>query len=184
MGREMRRKEERKNKKKTEKRQEELDFDIKGITIIKLVSFVAIFLFVLYLVIAVFVTKEISISDSNTEKTTEKESESTNENISNRILASTTFEQKESVYYVYYYDFNEADEVIDSAISNKSDSKFYRVDTSSSLNKNYVTEDNGNKNVTGIENLKVKNPTLLQITNDKVTAYYEGVNPIINYLEK
>lgn len=182
MGRELRRKEERKNKNRKVQMKEQLDTSIKGSTIIKLVVFVALLLFILWFVIAVFITKEIDISEGKDETNTSETTNTTS--VSNRILASATFNQKEEVYYVYYYDFTDEDEAIASAISDKSDLKIYRVDTSSSLNQNYVTEEEGNKNITGIDNLKVKNPTILQITNDQVTAYYEGSSSILSFLNQ
>ncbi|MCI6265740.1 MAG: hypothetical protein MR598_02705 [Erysipelotrichaceae bacterium] len=181
MGRELRRKEERKNKRKTTKNQKELDTSIKGSTIAKVAIFTVLLLLILYYILAVFITKEIDVSGTKGENTTE---ESNTNNVSNRILASATFEQKESEYYVYFYDFAEEDKNIASVISSKSDLKIYRVDTSSSLNQNYVTEDLGNHNVTGINDLKVKNPTLIQVTEDQVTAYYEGSSSIIAFLEQ
>lgn len=180
MGRELRRKEEKKSKNKNIKRQEELDTSIKGSTIIKIVLVVGILLLILYYVLAVFVTKEIDVTGKKDNETSDTSNTSS---VSNRILASTIFEQKESVYYVYFYDFTDEDNNIASAISSKSDWKIYRVDTSSSLNQNYVTEGAGNANVMGIEDLKVKSPTLIQITDDKVTAYYEGSSSIITALE-
>ena len=84
--------------------------------------------------------------------------------------------------WYYFYDFNEEDKNISSAISSKSEMDIYRVDTSSSLNRNYVTEENGNRNVTGLGDLKVKNPTLIKISGDKVVLYLEGTEEIVNYL--
>ncbi len=180
MGRELRRREERKNKSKNVHSQEKLDTSIKGVTVIKVVVVVALILFALYYVVAIFITKEIDISGN---KDSEASSSTTDtSSVSNRILASATFSQLEEVYYVYFYDFTDEDEGIASAIGGRSDLKIYRVDTSSSLNANYVTEDASNHEVTDIQNLKVKNPTLLEITNDQVTGYYEGNTNIINYL--
>lgn len=181
MGRELRRKEEKKNKNKNIKKVEELDTSIKKSTIIKLVLFIAILLFVLYYIVAVFITKELKITgfDNDTETTETTDTTSTTD----KILAKNIFNQKESTYYVYFYDFSDADENIDSAISGKSDWKVYRVDTSSGLNQNYVTEENGNRNVTSISDLKVKNPTIIQVTNDKVTAYHEGSSEILSLLK-
>lgn len=180
MGRELRRKEEKKNKNKVANKQEELDTSIKGTTIVKVVVFVLLLLLILWYILAVFVTKEIDISGNKENNNDVADTSS----VSNRILASQTFEQSEEVYYVYYYDFNDEDENISSTINSKNDMKIYKVDTSSSLNQNYVTEEKGNNSVTGINDLKVKNQTLLEITNDKVTGYYEGSINIINFLNK
>ena len=127
---------------------------------------------------AVFITKEVDVSSKKDNDTTEN----TTSSVSNKILAQRIFEQSEEEYFVYFYDFNEEDKNISSAISGKSEMKIYRVDTSSGLNQNYVTESESNRNVTGIENLKVKNPTLIKISGDKVSLYLEGETEIVNYL--
>ena len=53
----------------------------------------------------------------------------------------------------------------------------------SGLNKNYVTEETGNKNATSIDDLKVKSPTVVKISDDKVVGYYEGRDEIISHFE-
>ena len=182
MGRELRRKEEKKNKKLNKERKEiTSETNYSGLTLLKIVGAIAIILFVLYYFIAVFITKEVDVSGNKNSTTSEESTSSSSSSVSNAILAQRTFEQSEEEYYVYYYNFNDEDEAISSILSNKSDITLYRVDTSSALNQNYVTEESGNKNVTGINDLKVKNPTLIKVTGDKVTLYVEGVNEIINY---
>ena len=174
MSRELRRKEAKKNK--NTKKQEELDTSIKGSTLIKLIVGVILILVVLYYVVAIFITKEIEISWGNDNATN-----NVLEGVENKIIAKNTFNQSESKYYVYFYDFSDADENIEGAIG-LADSTVYRVDTGNGLNKNYVTEDEGNRDVTSIDDLKVKSPTLIKIDNDKVTAYYEGNNEILDFL--
>ena len=176
MGRELRRREEKKNKNKVIYKEKELDTGIKGSTLLKLVVFTAIILLVLYYVVAVFITKEINISWGNNDTT------ETSNTVENRILAKNIFNQKESEYLVYFYDFNDEDTNISDAV--KSNGKtIYRVDTSSALNSNYVTVDSGNRQVTSINDLKVVTPTVIEIRADKVVAYYEGRNEIISSLK-
>lgn len=177
MGRELKRKDARKNKNTTNKKIEELDTSIKISTLIKIVIGACLILLVLYYVVAVFITKEIAITNS-TENTTD--TTNTTEEVSNKILASKIFDQKEEKYYVYFYDFTDDDDTIASVVNNSS-LTIYHVNTNDALNKNYVTEENSNKNVTSISDLKVKNPTILEITNDKVTAYYEGFKEIMAF---
>ena len=178
MGREQKRKEQFKNKNKKIKT-EELDTSIKLETTIKLVSFVVIMLFVIYYVLAVFVTKELDISNgSNKEDITENN----NSTIDNKILASTIFEQKEEEYYVYFYDFNDKDELVESTVMGLSH-KVYKVDTSNGLNSKYTTEEEGNKEATSLEELKVKSPTVIKIKADKIVEYYEGSSKISNELK-
>lgn len=182
MGREQKRKELKKNKKSINNNIEENTIKIS--TTIKILLAVVIILLIVYYGLAVFVTKEINISGSNNNNTSSSNENGANNetNVSNKILASSTFNQPDSVYYVYFYNFSDEDESIASAIYNLTNNKVYRVDTSSGLNKKYVTEDSGNKNVSNINNLKVKDPTIIKIDNDKVTGYHEGVNDIINFI--
>ena len=184
MGRELRRKEEKKNKKGKERQEISTEANYSGLTLLKIIGAIAIILFVLYYFIAVFITKEVDISGKKSNTTSEESTSSSSSNVSNAILAQRTFEQSEEEYYVYYYDFSDEDKTISSILNNKSNITLYRVDTSSALNQNYVTEENGNRNVTGINDLKVKNPTLIKVTGDKVTLYAEGVNEIVNYLNQ
>lgn len=176
MGRELRRKEAKRNNNKG-KKIEEIDTSIKGSTLFKLIAICVFMVVLLYLVVAIFITKEIEVSWFNNNKT-----EETNEVLSNRILAKNTFNQKESTYYVYFYDFTDEDQTVTGTTGLSAD-KLYIVDTSSGLNKNYVTEESGNRNVTSIDDLKVKSPTVLKITDDKVVGYYEGSSEIISHFE-
>lgn len=179
MGRELRRKQERQNKKIV--KQEELDTTIHGITILKVVFAVILILLVLYYILAVFVTKEIDVTGK---KNDDAANTNTAEGVTNKILASATFRQSEESYFVYYYDFSDEDESIKSALESRSDLKVYRVDTSSSLNSKYVTDGDTNLNVSTIDDLRVKNPTLLEITNDQVVHAYEGANRILEILNQ
>lgn len=175
MGRELKRKERKKNK--NIKTESEIDTSIKGKTVAKVIIFSTILLVVLYFVIAIFITKEIEISWINNEETSETDTNT----ITNKILAKNIFDQKEENYYVYFYDFTDEDAGIASAI-NGSKLTVYRVDTNNALNQNYVTEDTSNRNVTSIDNLKVKANTLIEIKADKVTAYHEGSTEILDFL--
>lgn len=177
MGRELRRKEAKKNKKQINNSNVELDTKINLITLLKLVFFVALLLLVIYYVLAVFVTKEIDIS--NKEADTKEEVSSTTTGVSDRILASNIFNQTDNVYYVYFYDFSETEDDLSSLISGNIEDKIYKVDTSSGLNSKYVTEEKGNKDATDISNLKVISNTLIKIDNDKIVKYYEGKNAIM-----
>lgn len=182
MGREQKRREQFKNKNK--KVEEELDTSIKLTTLLKLVGFMVILLFVIYYVLAVFVTKEISISNGNANSSnSEEETENNATTVSDRILASNIFNQKEDEYYVYFYDFSDENEAVASVMSNIS-TKVYKVDTSSSLNSKYVTDEKGNKKAKKVEDLRVKNSTVIKIDNDKIVEYYEGSSEILDGLSK
>ena len=185
MGREQRRREAKRNKKALEN--VNLEEEFKMSTTIKVVAGVILVLLALYYVIAIFVTKEINISaknDSDTEEVSNSEESSGDEESSTKILASATFRQSPEVYYVYYYDFSDELEEVTTEVDGITGDKVFKVDTSDSLNSNYVTDDKGNKDVTDIGDLKVKNPTLIKIDNDKVVGYYEGKDDILEFLNK
>lgn len=184
MGRELKRKEAKKNKKQNNNTNVELDTKISLITLLKLVFFIILFLLVIYYVLAVFVTKEIDISNKNATSNTEETSGTTNNTVSDKILASNIFNQKEEVYYVYFYDFKTQEEDdLSSLISGSIEEKLYKVDTNSGLNSKYVTTESGNKNATKLDELKVKSNTLIKIENDKIKEYHEGKNDIMASLK-
>lgn len=176
MGRELKRREKRKNKNKNQELN--VDTSMSAIGVAKVVGAVIILLLVLYYVLAVFVTKEIDISSGSSSNNDTNSSDS----VSDRILASNIFKQAEEEYYVYFYDFNDADASINNVISGISD-KVYRVDTSSSLNANYVSEDDSNKNARELDDLKVKSNTLIKIKADEIEEYYEGAREIIDGID-
>lgn len=145
-------------------------------SLVKIVIGVSILLGILYLVLAVFVTKEF---DSN--KSTDSTSSSENE-VSNKILAKNIFNQSPEEYYVYFYDFNNDDSDISNKLSSIS-GDLYKVDTSSGLNSNYVSDtETGNENAVDLNDLKVINPTLIKVSNDKIVEYIQSKNNIINYI--
>ena len=179
MGREQRRREEKKNRNKKDIEENELlDTTIHGVTVLKVCFATILILFVLYYVLAVFITKEIDISEKSDKADT---SDTSSANVSDKIIAANIFRQSEETYYVYCYDFNEEDEGVAQAIGSAKE-KVYRVNTSEGLNSKYVTEAPGNANASGLDNLKVSNPTLLVISADKIVGYYEGRSNIITFL--
>ena len=184
MGREQRRREEKRNKyRKDVEKQEELDTSIKGTTILKVASSIILILLVVYYIMAVFITKEIDISEKNNDMNA-TDTASVNKSVSNKIIAQNIFNQKEDTYYVYCYDFSDEDEGVAQAINGASNQTIYRLNTKDGLNSKYVTEESGNKNATSLEELKLVNPTLLVIQADKIVGYYEGRNDIMSFLSQ
>lgn len=164
MGRELRRKQAKRDGKSLEKENIENEQSIKKLIIIIVV--VVLFGGLIYLLSALFVTKELDWFSKNNESEIK-----TDKSI---ILASQSFSQKESDYYVYFYDFNEKKEDADitNIVTSKITDALYKVDTTSSLNSNYVSE-NTNKKAKKLEDLKVKNHTLIKISADSISEYYE-----------
>ena len=132
---------------------------------------------IIYLISALFITKELDWFSKD--KTNEKE----NSGISNSILASAIFKQREEEYYVYFYDFNEEEknsEITKLVDNNLISDKVYKVNTKSAMNANYVG-DTSNKEAKTLSDLRVVAPTLIKISGDTITEYYEK-DEIINKL--
>lgn len=167
MGRELRRKQAKKDGKSLE-REEIVETNQLKKLFINILVVVGIFS-IIYLLSALFITKELDWFNKNKENNKEE----TNSN--GAILASAIFNQKEEEYYVYFYDFDEEkeDSTITSLVdSSLSDSKVYKVNTKSAMNANYVG-DEGNKKAKTLDDLKVVNQTLIKIKGDTITEYYE-----------
>jgi len=166
MGRELRRKQAKKEGKSLEKEEIVEKNQIKKFAIITCSLIIAIS--IIYLTTALFITKELDWFDKKEEETEEKDS------ISNSILASSTFKQKETEYYVYFYDFKEEKNQITDAVNSKlTNSKVYKVDTTSAMNANYVGKES-NKKAKTLNELKVIAPTLIKVSNGTIVEYYEG----------
>ena len=176
MGRELRRKQAKKEGKSLKNENITEDYSLtKFVKVSVIVILSAVFL---YLVSAIFITKEINLFGKNNTTNT------TNQTVSNAILAKSIFNQSEESYYVYFYDFNESNNNINTIVSSKlSESKVYRVDTSSSFNSKYVS-DTSNKSAKTLDDLKVVKNTLIKIEGDTITMYLEGEEEITNNLSK
>lgn len=183
MGRELRRKQAKKEGKSLQKEEVE---DKNLIRKLLIITFILVFIgSAIYLLSALFITKELDWINSD-KSTKQSEAEENSNNVSNSILASAIFKQSEEDYYVYFYDFDNVDsdndlENITSTVENAlSNHKVYKVDTGSALNSKYVS-DSSNKNAKTLSELKVVSPTLIKITGDTITEYYEK-NEIISKL--
>ena len=135
-----------------------------------------------YLIIGIFVTKTIKFG------TEEKKEEKTEVSIDNStILMGQVFDQKESDYYVLIYNPKDNSSIIKNWKQHydlKTDGiKMYVVNSNDQLNKKYITKDNSNKNPTGYSDLRVKDPTLIKISNKSVSAYIEGDEQIVEALK-
>jgi len=174
MGRELRRKQAKKEGKSLERVETKENNQIKKY-IINIVSLLGIF-GLIYLASALFITKELDWFEK-------KENNENESSVSNTILASETFKQSESSYYVYFYDFDEDEkesDVTNLVNSNLVDNKVYKVNTKSAMNNNYIGEIS-NPSAKIIDELKVVNHTLIKITDGSITEYYEN-EEIINKL--
>ncbi|MBR3117248.1 MAG: hypothetical protein IKF36_05170 [Bacilli bacterium] len=134
-----------------------------------------------YLVIGIFITKTIKFGGDEEEKT-----EVVIDN--NTILAGQIFDQKEEEYYVLVYDVSDTKTMVNSwksLYSGKENAlKVYVVNSKISLNNNYIVKEDSNTSPTGYEDLKIKAPTLIKISNKTVTEYVEGEDEIKNVFNK
>lgn len=164
MGRELRRKQAKREGKSLKNEEIKEEYNVKKIVITCVIVLVSIGL--VYLISALFITKELDWFSK------EEVKENTS-SVENSILASAIFKQKEDEYYVYFYDFNKDNNMYKNIVSSKlSSKKVYNVDTSSGLNSNYVS-DVSNKKATGLDDLKVINDTVIKIVGDTIVEYYE-----------
>lgn len=164
MGRELRRKQAKREGKSLQK--EEVKDEYRTSNIIKLAIIIVLSLGIVYLLSALFLTKELDWFNK-------KENTEEIDVVSNSILAKSSFSQSEEEYYVYFYSFKKEDSEIASIVSSKlSDSKVYRVNTDSAMNANYVSE-TSNKNAKSLEDLKVVPNTIVKISNGAIIKYYE-----------
>lgn len=105
------------------------------------------------------------------------------------ILAGSTFKQNDTEYVVLYYDFtneNASDytSLVSTFTNNESNPTLYTVDLSRKFNSAYIKtdEESVNKNPTKATDLKLTNPTLIKIKDQKVIDYIEGYDQIKNYM--
>lgn len=131
-----------------------------------------------YLIIGIFVTKSINFGKNKDEKKEEV-------TIDNKtILAGQIFDQKDSEYYVLVYDVSDTKGILGNwknIYSRKENSiPVYVVDSENKINARFITEKDSNKEATGYDNLKIKSPTLIKVSDKVITEYTEGEEEIKN----
>ena len=146
--------------------------------LLKVLTVILGFLLIIYFLVAIFITKEIDWGTKNKEASEVKKIEE------NTILVSDIFSQSEKIYYVYFYEFRKPNTNIDKLINNnlKPNYKVYKVNTGSAYNASYIDKE-GNKEATTLEDIKIKNPTLIKFVSNNITEYYEGKDEILSYLK-
>ena len=145
--------------------------------IIKITIGVLLFFAIVYL-IAGLLTGEIKLKKEKEEEVKIQYSE---------ILAESTFKQNKNEYYVIYYNFDDNEAMLIDTIASdlSSDATVYKVDLSKGFNKNYIAQDGKVKNnPKNVKELKVTNPTLIKIKNNKVVKFQKGIDKIKEYAMK
>lgn len=175
MGRELNRKD---NKRKKGTVKEAVIYDNNPMqevyNLLKIIGIVLGVLIIIYLLVGIFVTKEITFGNkSNKEEITMN---------SNYLLASETFRQQEEKYYVYFYDFGKQNSNIESAITAKiKDERVYRVDIASSFNDKYIKE-KSNINAQNKDDLAINGVTFVLIENGVNVKYIESESAILEFI--
>ena len=182
MGRELRRKQAKKENKPLKdeiiKKNENPYDDI--YKLLKTFGIILALILIIYFLVAIVITKEIDWFSKD------ETNEETVNTVQNSILAKNTFMQVEEEYYVYFYEFGDENGSIATLVNSKlSNYSVYRVNTKDALNSNFVTNELlGNSSAVSIDDLKVINPTLIKISGDTISEYYETKDSIISYLEQ
>lgn len=165
------------------KRINTVENDDKMFGFITTIASIIVLLFVSYLIVGVFFTKEIDFKKKDKEEKTEESVTIDNKT----ITAGQIFDQKDDSYYVLVYDFESKLTNLSTFVSVYSGKEgsipIYKVDSASKLNSNFISKDSSNTNPTGYNNLKIKSPTLIKIENKAVTSYIEDETKIKNVLK-
>ena len=140
--------------------------------------FIKILIGVIIVVVgAYFVANAI---DKKNKATTSKEGEV---EISNtKIIVGSMLNRPYDNYYVFAYKSQDSNSVvyetlISMYLSKEKASKVYIVDLDNGLNEKYYSE-TGNPKATKIEELKISSPTLIKVSNKKISKYIEGQDKI------
>ena len=93
----------------------------------------------------------------------------------NKILAGETFEMSDTDYMVFYYNSTgenaaEYADMISKYREKENSLPIYTVDLNNGINKKYISEEEINS-VTNIDDLKVKDATLIRIKDKNVESY-------------
>ena len=161
-----------KNKNNMKKIEKQISNDSTEVnTIIKIVIGVLLFLGVAYFLMGV-ITGDIKLGKQQNMETQIQYEE---------ILAERTFQQKDTEYFVIFYEFSEKDALLDAIIEKLAYSKdVYKVDLDKKFNSAYIGEVNNNP--TSLEKMKVKSPTLIKVKNGKSNKVVSGIDSIKKYV--
>ena len=102
------------------------------------------------------------------------------------ILAGSTFTKQDGEYYVLFYDFDGDNNKLCEGIYNvfsslKTESKMYKVNLGSGLNKSYLAKSAEEVNTESPETLKVLEPTLIKVSEGKATEVISGKDKLVDY---
>ena len=133
--------------------------------------------FILFFVLFYVIT--LQVTDKKTKDTSTNVEEGTGE-----ILLGSSFNMNSEEYFVLYYD--STDTSVSSTCSslfqnyrdNNGEKSIYYVDMNSGFNRSYVTEEETNKSVENVSDLRINGPTLIKIQQGTIAEYIEGLDSI------
>lgn len=102
-----------------------------------------------------------------------------------QISAGSTFNMSDKKYLVIFYNRDNSGDITTAVSNYKSKDKalpIYYVDYNDAINASVTSKDSSNPNATKASELKVKNPTLIEISNGSISQYIEGEEKVIDYL--
>ena len=136
-----------------------------------IIGVIVLIFIVAYLIIGIFVTKEIKWfqGNHNTEEATTIQYK--------KILAGETFNQNKDSYYVIFTDADDFNYPVYETLATYN-SNIYIVDLSNTLNSVYKSEES-NSSVQKASDLKVKKDTMIKIENKANTLYIESKDEIL-----
>lgn len=102
-----------------------------------------------------------------------------------QISAGSTFNMSDKKYLVIFYNRDNSGDITTAVSNYKSKDKalpIYYVDYNDAINASVTSKDSSNPKATKASELKVKNPTLIEISNGSISQYIEGEEKVIDYL--
>lgn len=162
-------------------RKNKANYDVNLIKIFKILGILLVLFAIIYIGTAI-VTGEIKLKkDEEIEDAVSIQNE--------EILAGSTFKMQDKDYIVLYYDYTSVSAgIYDSLYSDYTSSqndvpKMYKVDLSKGFNKGYVSEkEKINVKPFNVEELQLKNPTLIRLKNNKVVKFITSKDEIKKYI--
>lgn len=140
---------------------------------------VLVTLIITYLLVGIFFTKSIKFKKEDNKPVVTIDNET--------ILLSNIFNQKENEYMVIIYDVNNENKSLDNWISyykgKNSEATIYTVDSKNKMNAKYIVEENSNREASNLDELRVISPTVIKISEGRITEYYEGETSVKEMLK-
>ena len=102
-----------------------------------------------------------------------------------QISAGSTFSMSDKNYLVIFYNRDNSGDITTAVSNYKSKDKalpIYYVDYNDAINASVTSKDSSNPKATKASELKVKDPTLIEISNGSISQYIEGEEKVIDYL--